>query len=477
MCKHIARCAADAVHTLAQSMGRFRDPPDPLFQRLNASLGFDRRLAPQDIAGSRAHAQALRSADVLDDAELRGVLAGLDEIERELEQGTFRFEPDDEDIHMAIERRLTEVAGPVGGKLHTGRSRNDQVATDTALYVRERSEVAIGMVRELMAGLLELAGRHADWPMPGYTHLQRAQPVYLGHHLLAHFWMLGRDARRFAMARDSAGELPLGSGALAGVNWDLDREAVAAELGFTSVSATSIDAVSNRDFVLDYLAAASLCAVHLSRLAAEIVLWSGDEFGFCEPAEGFSSGSSIMPQKKNPDAAELLRAKASRIATDGERLLGVLRGLPLGYSKDMQEDKEALFDAADNLELCLQAASGLLRGIEFKRERLAEAAEDELLHATDVADLLVRRGMPFREAHGVVGALVRHALERGLRPSELSREELASFSELLDDEYYEVLSTERSLESKLSAGGTASARVSEQLKAAHAALRELEGSG
>jgi argininosuccinate lyase len=456
-------------------MGRFRDPPDPLFQRLNASVDFDRRLAPQDIAGSRAHARALRSADVLDDAELRGVLAGLDEVERELEQGTFHFEPDDEDVHMAIERRLTEIAGPVGGKLHTGRSRNDQVATDTALYVRERSQVAIGMVRELMAVLLELAERHADWPMPGYTHLQRAQPVYLGHHLLAHFWMLGRDARRFARARDSAGELPLGSGALAGVNWDLDREAVAAELGFGSVSANSIDAVSNRDFVLDYLAAASVCAVHLSRLAAEIVLWSSDEFSFCELADAFSSGSSIMPQKKNPDAAELIRAKAARIAADGERVIGLLRGLPLGYSKDMQEDKESLFDAADNLELCLQAAAGLLRGIEFNRERLAEAAEDELLHATDVADLLVRRGMPFREAHGVVGGLVRHALERGVRPSELSREELASFSELLDDEYYEVLSTERSLESKLSAGGTASARVSEQLDAAREALRELQG--
>jgi argininosuccinate lyase len=459
-------------------MGRFRDPPDPLFQRLNSSVGFDQRLATHDIAGSRAHARALRAAGVLDEPELERILAGLDEVGRELEQGMFRFEPDDEDIHMAIERRLTEVAGPVGGKLHTARSRNDQVATDTALYVRERSEVAIGMLRDLMASVVGLAERHADWAMPGYTHLQRAQPVYLGHHLLAHFWALGRDARRFAAARELAGELPLGSGALAGVNWELDRDAVARELGFTSVSANSIDAVSSRDFVLDYLAAASACAVHLSRLAAEVVLWSSDEFGFCALADSFSSGSSIMPQKKNPDAAELIRAKAARIATDGERLLGVLRGLPLGYSKDMQEDKEALFDAADNLELCLEAAGGLLRGIEFDRERLADAASDELLHATDVADLLVRRGMPFREAHGVVGGLVRHALERGVRPSELSREELASFSELLDDEYYEVLSTGRSLESKLSAGGTASVRVSEQLGSAREALRELkEGPG
>ena len=454
-------------------MGRFREPPDPVFNRLNASIEFDRRLAPQDIEGSRAHAGALRDAGVLDDAELERITGGLAAVERELDEGSFRFEPGDEDIHMAIERRLTELAGPVGGKLHTGRSRNDQVATDTALYVRERSDAALRGVAALMGTVVELAERHADWPMPGYTHLQRAQPVYLGHHLLAYFWMLSRDARRFRFARSSTDELPLGSGAIAGLNWELDRSATAARLGFASVAPNSIDAVSNRDYVLDYLSAAAVCGVHLSRVAAEIVLWSGEEFGFCEPAEEFSSGSSIMPQKKNPDAAELLRAKASRIASDGERLLGVLRGLPLGYSKDMQEDKEPLFDAADNLELCLAAARGLLAGIRFDRERLAAAAADEMLYATDVADLLVRKGMPFREAHGVVGRLVRSALERGVALSELPADELGEFSELLDDEYYEVLRLDRSLESKLSPGGTASARVREQLDAARAALREL----
>jgi argininosuccinate lyase len=458
----------------APPMSRFSEPPDPVFQRLNASVEFDRRLALHDIAGSRAHARALRAAGVLEDDELARLDDALGAVARELEEGEFRFQADDEDVHMAIERRLTEIAGPVGGKLHTGRSRNDQVATDTALYVRERCDVAIGLVAALMQRLLELAERHSEWPMPGYTHLQRAQPVYLGHHLLAHFWMLARDARRFALAREGAGELPLGSGALAGLNWQLDRDTVARELGFNSVSANSIDAVSNRDFVLEYLAAAAICAVHMSRLAGEVVLWSSDEFGFCVPGEEFSSGSSIMPQKKNPDAAELIRAKAARIAADGDTLLGVLRGLPLGYSKDMQEDKEALFDAADNLELCLKAADGMLRGIEFDRERLAEAAADELLLATDVADLLVRKGMPFREAHGVVGGLVRHSLERGVRLSELTRDELASFSDLLDDEYYDLLSTERSLESKLSAGGTASARVREQVETAREALRELE---
>jgi argininosuccinate lyase len=455
-------------------MGRFDQPPDPVFQRLNASVEFDRRLALHDIAGSRAHARALRSAGVLNDDELARLDDALGAVARELEEGEFRFQADDEDVHMAIERRLTEIAGPVGGKLHTGRSRNDQVATDTALYVRERCDVAIGLVAALMRRLLELAERHSEWPMPGYTHMQRAQPVYLGHHLLAHFWMLARDARRFALAREGAGELPLGSGALAGLNWELDRDTVARELGFDSVSANSIDAVSNRDFVLEYLAAAAICAVHMSRLAGEVVLWSSDEFGFCAPGEEFSSGSSIMPQKKNPDAAELIRAKAARIAADGDTLLGVMRGLPLGYSKDMQEDKEALFDAADNLELCLEAADGMLRRIEFDRDRLADAASDELLLATDVADLLVRKGVPFREAHGVVGGLVRHSLERGVPLSELSRDELASFSDLLDDEYYDLLSTERSLESKLSAGGTASARVREQLETAREALRELE---
>ncbi len=374
---------------------------------------------------------------------------------------------------MAIERRLTEIIGPLGGKLHTGRSRNDQVATDVALYVRDHAGRARELAGSLMARLLELAERHAGWPMPGYTHLQRAQPVYLGHHLLAYFWMLGRDAARFGEARESAAELPLGSGALAGLNWDLDRDAVARDLGFESVAPNSIDAVSNRDFVLDYLAAAAICAMHLSRLGAEIVLWSSDEFSFCEVAEDFSSGSSIMPQKKNPDAAELLRAKAPRIASGFLTLAGVMHGLPLAYSKDLQEDKEALFDAVDNLELCLEAAERMLGGLSFDRERLAEAAADEFAAATDVADLLVRKGMPFREAHGVVGGLVREALEQGKALSELTPEELGRHSELLDDSYYEALGLEQSLESKGSAGGTASARLAEQLEAARASLDEI----
>ena len=453
-------------------MARFRDPPDPLFERLNASIGFDMRLAPYDVEQSRAHARALRAAGVLDEDELTRMEEGLQTVAEELEGGSFPLEGD-EDVHMAIERRLTEIIGPLGGKLHTGRSRNDQVATDVALYVRDHAGRARELAGSLMARLLELAERHAGWPMPGYTHLQRAQPVYLGHHLLAYFWMLGRDAARFDEARESAAELPLGSGALAGLNWDLDRDAVASDLGFESVAPNSIDAVSNRDFVLDYLAAASICAMHLSRLGAEIVLWSSDEFSFCEVAEDFSSGSSIMPQKKNPDAAELLRAKAPRIASGFLTLAGVMHGLPLAYSKDLQEDKEALFDAVDNLELCLEAAERMLGGLSFDRERLAEAAADEFAAATDVADLLVRKGMPFREAHGVVGGLVREALEQGKALSELTPEELGRHSELLDDSYYEALGLEQSLESKGSAGGTASARLAEQLEAARASLAEI----
>jgi argininosuccinate lyase len=451
-------------------MSRFREPPDPVFQRLNASISFDRRLAPYDVQQSRAHVRMLAESSVLTDDEATELLRGLDEVATELEGGAFPFDEADEDVHMAIERRLTELVGPVGGKLHTARSRNDQVATDMALFVRDHSTRARALLIELMGTIAELAERHIDWPMPGYTHLQRAQPVYLSHHLLAYFWMLRRDVERFACCVNAAADLPLGAGALAGVNWNTSRAHVARELGFDGVAENSLDAVSNRDFVLDYLSAAAICSMHLSRLGAEIVLWSSEEFGFVELGDSFTSGSSIMPQKKNPDAAELLRAKAPRLAAHFGALLGVMHALPLAYNKDMQEDKEHLFDTVDTLELCLQAASGMLRTASFRRERLALAAGDEFLAATDIADLLVRRGVPFRESHGVVAGLVRHALDEGKQLSELSREELARFSDHLDDEYYEVLSDGSWLESKVSEGGTASARVREQLDRAHAVL-------
>jgi argininosuccinate lyase len=451
-------------------VSRFHEPQHPDFQRLNASIGFDRRLWPQDLSQSRAHARMLAARGVISAEDRDELLRGLDAVEAELASERFQFFENDEDIHLAIERRLTEIVGPVGGRLHTARSRNDQVVTDLVMYTRARAGAARAAVQELMRVLLERAEQHSDWPMPGYTHLQRAQPVYLAHHLLAYFWMLARDRTRFAFAEREAGRLPLGAGALAGVNFDTDREQVASELGFDEVIPNSIDAVSGRDFVLDYLNAAATCATHLSRLGAELVLWSSDEFGFCELPDAWSSGSSIMPQKKNPDAAELLRAKAPRVVGHLAAFHGVLHALPLTYNKDLQEDKEHLFDAVDTIELALAAARGMIAGVSFHRERLAAAASDEMLAATDVADLLVRRGVPFREAHGVVAGLVRTALDSGRPLSQLTRDELAAHSGALDEEYYEVLAQRSWLESKVSRGGTARARVREQIEAARAVL-------
>jgi argininosuccinate lyase len=453
-------------------MGRFRDSQDPLFRALNSSIAFDYRLAPYDLEQSLAHARMLARAGIITESDLADLEEGLSRVRAEIEADRFVLEPDDEDVHMAIERRLTELAGPVGGKLHTARSRNDQVATDVALLVRAHSLTAQELVRELMGTLTDVAERHLDWALPGYTHLQRAQPVYLSHHLLAYFWKFRRDLQRFRFCLTATDDLPLGAGALAGVNFDTSRAFVAQQLGFQGIAENSLDAVSNRDFVLDYLSAAATCATHLSQLGAEIVLWSTQEFGFCEVADAFASGSSLMPQKKNPDAAELLRAKAPRVLGRLVTLHGVLHGLPLTYNKDLQEDKEPLFDAIDALELCLRVAAPMLRSTTFDRERMAAAASDELIAATDVADLLVRRGVPFREAHGIVGGLVRHAVDRGRPLSELSREELRELAPQLDAEFYELLREGAWLESKVSEGGTALARVREQLAQARHILDE-----
>jgi argininosuccinate lyase len=464
--------AGEPVHRLTLDVSRFHEPQHQDFQRLNASIDFDRRLWPQDLAQSRAHARMLAAREIITAEDRDALLQGLDAVERELSSGDFPFRDDDEDIHMAVERRLTELVGAVGGKLHTARSRNDQVVTDLSIYTRERALAAQQALGGLMAALLARAEQHLDWPMPGYTHLQRAQPVYLGHHLLAYFWMLRRDRARFAFAEHEAGRLPLGAGALAGVNFDTDRGQVARELGFHTVAPNSIDAVSGRDFVLDYLNAAATCSTHLSRLGAELVLWSSEEFGFCELPDAWSSGSSIMPQKKNPDAAELLRAKAPRVVGHLAAFHGVLHALPLTYNKDMQEDKEHLFDAVDTIELTIAAARGMIEGVRFRPERLLAAASDELIAATDVADLLVRRGVPFREAHGVVAGLVRTAVDSARTLSQLTPEELTAHSEVLDGEYYEVLAQRSWLESKVSEGGTALARVREQLSLAHSVLDE-----
>ena len=455
-------------------MSRFGKDPDPRFWRLNRSLDFDWQLAPYDIDQSQAHARGLSRIGVLDEDELEQIVAGLDRVRERIGARGFSFEESDEDIHMAIERLLGEEIGPLAGKLHTGRSRNDQVATDVAMVVQVHSLQAIDLAGQAMEQLLAQAERHRDWPMPGYTHLQRAQPVYVGHHLLAYFWMLARDVLRFQFALDSASVMPLGSGALAGVNWEIDRGAVADDLGFEHVTANSIDGASNRDFVLDYLAAASTCSMHLSRLGSEIVIWSSTEFGFCRLDESFSSGSSIMPQKMNPDSAELLRAKSPRVAADYLALLGTMHALPLTYGKDMQEDKEPLFDAIDTIESCLEASAGMLAGIEFDRERLESASGDEMLAATEIADLLVGRGVPFREAHGIVGGLVRDAVEAGKSLSELTPEELRERSEHLDDSYYEVLERSSWLESKRIEGGTGSEPLARQIELARETLAAVQ---
>jgi argininosuccinate lyase len=456
-------------------MSRFADSQDPVFRALNASIAFDYRLAPYDLRQSQAHARMLCRCEIITEEDLAEIERGLAQINEEVDSNSFEIGPEDEDIHMAIERRLVELLGPIGGKLHTARSRNDQVATDTMMFVRAHAVEAKARLLEVLQTLHSVAASHLDWQMPGYTHLQRAQPVYLSHHLLAYFWKFARDYQRFEFCLTQTDQLPLGAGALAGVNFDTDRMYVARELGFGGVAENSIDAVSNRDFMLDYLGCAATCATHLSQLGGELVLWSSEEFGYCELSDSFASGSSLMPQKKNPDGAELLRAKAPRMVAHLQALYGVLHGLPLTYNKDLQEDKENLFDAVDTLEISLSAAAGMLRGASFDRERLAEAATDEFLAATDIADMLVRRGIAFREAHGIVGSLVRHSIAEQKPLSHLTDAELKSVAPELDEGVLDVLRDHGWLESKISVGGTSLERVREQLDAAGGLVSELQG--
>ena len=444
-------------------MSRFSEPQHPAFAEMNTSLGFDQRLWPQDIAQSRAHARMLGAQGIITADDVDEIHAGLDKVEQELKDGTFPFQDGDEDIHMAIERRLTEISGRAGARVHTARSRNDQVITDVAMLTREAAIIAQQDLKHYCQTLIDVAERHIDWPLPGYTHLQRAQPVYLSHHLLAWFWMALRDIERFAAVERAASVMPLGSGALAGVNFDTDRRAVATELGFTDVTPNSIDAVANRDFILDYLNAAATCATHLSRLGGEIVLWSSSEFGFMTLPDAWSSGSSIMPQKKNPDAGELLRAKAPRIVAHLQALHGVMHSLPLTYNKDLQEDKEHLFDSIDTLRLCIAAANGMVAGAEFHRDAMADAASDELIAATDLADYLVKQGTPFRESHGVVAGLVRRSVESGQPLVELAVADLG-------EGVRAIFEQSSWLESKVSEGGTALPRVREQLALAKTRL-------
>jgi argininosuccinate lyase len=436
-------------------------------EQINASIGFDKRLYAQDIAGSKAHATMLAEAGIISAAERDAIVGGLEQIQREIEAGEFPFSAALEDIHMNIEARLTELIGEPGRKLHTARSRNDQVATDFRMWVRDAIDRSDRLLKELQAALLARAEEHAAAVMPGFTHLQAAQPVTLGHHLMAYVEMFGRDRGRFADARVRLNECPLGAAALAGTSFPIDRAATAVALGFAAPMANSIDAVSDRDFALEFLTAAAVAATHLSRLAEELVLWSTPQFAFVKMAEAFSSGSSIMPQKRNPDAAELVRGKAGRVIGDLNALLVVLKGLPLAYGKDLQEDKEPVFDAADSLALCLAAMAAMITDMTVDRDRLAAAAGVGYTTATDLADWLVRRvDLPFREAHRVVSQVVRRAEERGLGLAELDLEDLQAIEPRITAEVFEVLSVERSVASRTSFGGTAPACVRAAIQAA-----------
>ena len=444
--------------------GRFSTRPDALMQAINVSIDVDRRLWRQDLAGSRAHCRMLMAQGIIDVASGEAILKGLDQVEAEIEAGTFPFRAEYEDIHMNVEARLAELIGEASGRLHTARSRNDQVATDFRLWVRDTCDRTLGQIHDLQRALLIQAEAEADTLMPGFTHLQPAQPVTFGHHLMAYVEMFGRDAARFADARVRMNESPLGSAALAGSPFPIDREATAGALGFARPMANSLDGVSDRDFALEALSAASICAGHLSRLAEEIVVWMTPQFGFVKLSDAFTTGSSIMPQKRNPDAAELVRAKTGRITGSLVALTTVMKGLPLAYSKDMQEDKPPVFEAFDALEVALAAMTGMVADLKADRARMAAAAGAGFSTATDLADWLVRElGLPFRKAHHVTGAAVKRAEALGLDLADLPLEELTALEPGVYAGIYEVLTPQASAASRTSYGGTAPDQVRAQI--------------
>ncbi len=444
--------------------GRFAAGPDAIMEAINASIGFDQRMARQDIEGSRAHAAMLAAQGILTDNDAEAIREGLLSVLSEIETGNFAFSTALEDIHMNVESRLKEIVGEPAGRLHTARSRNDQVATDFKLWVRDQMDATLDAIKALQLAFLAQAEAGADWVMPGFTHLQTAQPVTWGHHMLAYVEMLGRDASRFADARARMNESPLGAAALAGTSFNIDRDATAQALGFDRPSANSLDAVSDRDFALDFLNAASICAMHLSRFAEELVIWSSAQFRFVTLSDRFSTGSSIMPQKKNPDAAELIRAKIARIYGANTALMMVMKGLPLTYSKDMQEDKEQTFDAADNLMLALAAMTGMVTDMTANQPNLEQAASSGFSTATDLADWLVRTlDMPFREAHHVTGAIVKLAEDKGCDLPELSLADMTGVHAKITKDVFDVLGVQNSVASRTSYGGTAPSEVRKQV--------------
>ena len=444
--------------------GRFAGGPDAIMEAINASIGYDRRLAPQDIEGSRAHAAMLAAQGILSDADAQAIRDGLLTVLAEIEAGSFDFSTALEDIHMNVESRLIDLIGDAGRRLHTGRSRNDQVATDFRLWVRDQCDAAIAGLTALQQVLLTQAEDGADRVMPGFTHLQTAQPVTWGHHMLAYVEMLGRDVSRFSDARARMNECPLGAAALAGTSFPIDRHMTATALGFDRPSANSLDAVSDRDFALDFLSAASICAMHLSRLSEELVIWSSAQFRFVTMSDRFSTGSSIMPQKKNPDAAELIRAKIGRIFGAQSALLMVMKGLPLAYSKDMQEDKEQVFDAADTLMLSLAAMAGMIDGMTANAPAMRAAAGRGFSTATDLADWLVREaGLPFRDAHHATGTLVARAEAKGCDLPDLTLAEMRQVHPAITEAVFDVLGVDNSVASRTSYGGTAPANVRSEI--------------
>ena len=452
--------------TAANTMwgGRFASGPDAIMTAINASIGFDQRLYAQDIAGSRAHAAMLAAQGIISDSDAAAIGEGLLTVLSEIEGGKFTFSTALEDIHLNVESRLTEIVGEAGKRLHTGRSRNDQVAVDFRLWVRDQCDAAIAGLTELMRAFLAQAEAGADWVMPGFTHLQTAQPVTWGHHMLAYVEMFARDRSRFEDARKRMNECPLGAAALAGTSFPIDRHATAKALGFDRPTANSLDSVSDRDFALEFLAASSICAMHLSRFAEELVIWSSAQFRFVRLSDKWTTGSSIMPQKKNPDAAELLRAKLGRILGATVALFTIMKGLALTYSKDMQEDKEQTFDAADTLMLGLAAMTGMVSDMTANRDVLRAAAASGFSTATDLADWLVRRlGLPFRDAHHVTGTLVAMAEKAGMDLPDLSLAQMQGVHAGIAAEVFEVLGVDNSVRSRMSYGGTSPVRVAEQV--------------
>ncbi|MFD3191916.1 argininosuccinate lyase [Sedimentitalea sp. HM32M-2] len=444
--------------------GRFAAGPDAIMEAINASIAYDQRMAAQDISGSRAHAAMLAAVGVISDSDAEAIGKGLLTVLSEIEGGSFAFSAALEDIHMNVEARLKEIIGEPAGRLHTGRSRNDQVATDFKLWVRDQLDAAETGLLALMRALLGQAEAGANWVMPGFTHLQTAQPVTWGHHMMAYVEMFGRDLSRVRDARARMNECPLGAAALAGTSFPIDRDMTATALGFDRPAANSLDAVSDRDFALEFLSVASICAMHLSRMAEELVIWSSAQFRFVTLSDRFSTGSSIMPQKKNPDAAELIRAKVGRIFGANTALMMVMKGLPLAYSKDMQEDKEQVFDAADNWMLALAAMEGMVRDMTANQAALAAAAGSGFSTATDLADWLVRvPGLPFREAHHVTGALVAMAEKRGCDLPDLGLADMQSVHGDITQDVFGVLGVENSVNSRMSYGGTAPAQVRAQI--------------